>query len=67
MNGNQALEYGLAHAILNIESDIREAARPFLVALSLLDTKAYASTKAAILDGLDATFEQSLTMQAAHP
>jgi len=38
-----------------------------LVALSLLDTKAYASTKAAILDGLDATFEQSLTMQAAHP
>ena len=67
MNGNQALEYGLAHAILDIESDIREAARPFLVALSLLDTKAYASTTAAILDGLDATFEQSLTMQAAHP
>ena len=67
MNGHQALEYGLAHAILDIESDIREAARPFLVALSLLDTKAYASTKSAILDGLDATFEQSLTMQAGHP
>ena len=67
MNGEQALEYGLAHAIVDVESDIRTAAQPFLDGLSRLHPGAYATTKAAILDGLDATFDQTLAMHTTQP
>ena len=58
---------GLAHAIVDIESDIRTAAQPFLDGLSRLHPGAYATTKAAILDGLDATFDQTLIMHTTQP
>ena len=64
MDGDRAVEIGLAHAIIEIETDVRAAARSFLDRLSRLEPKTYAATKAAILDALDATFEQSLAMGA---
>ena len=64
MDGDRALGIGLAHGIIEIETDIRTSARSFLERLSRLEPKAYATTKAAILDTLDATFEQSLALGA---
>ena len=64
MDGDRAVGIGLAHGIIEVETDIRTAARSFLDRLSNLEPRSYAVTKAAILDALDATFEQSLALGA---
>lgn len=62
MNGEQALAYGLAHAVVDGEPDIRESARPFLDNLTRVSSPAYSQTKHALLSGIDADFERALAL-----
>lgn len=62
MNGERAMEFGLAHRLVSGEPDIIESSQPFLDELVELSGPAYAATKRNMLAGLDATFEQSLAM-----
>ena len=63
MNGETAFARGLVHRVVDGEPDIRASAKPFLDELANLDGSAYADTKASILQGVDATFTQTLTME----
>ena len=62
MNGEQALSYGLAHAVVDGEPDIRESARLFLDNLTRVSSPAYSQTKHALLSGIDADFERALAL-----
>ena len=62
MNGFQAMAYGLAHAIVDGEPDIRESSRTFLENLVRVSTPAYGQVKHAMLRGLDADFEKALSL-----
>ena len=62
MNGSQALAYGLAHAIVDGETDIRESARPFLDNLIKVSSPAYSQVKNAILSGIDTDFNRALAL-----
>lgn len=63
MDGPSALARGLVHRVYAAGSDLRQAARPFLEDLAMLPAAAYAATKAALLRGLDGSFEQALADQ----
>ena len=58
MNGQVAYARGLVHKVYPASADLREVASPFIDRLASLDRAAYAETKAAILSGLDSSFEQ---------
>lgn len=60
MTGREAWQRGLVHHVHPPGSDLRFAARPFLQSLAALDAQAYASTKQAILAGLDQRADQAL-------
>lgn len=60
MNGEQALKYGLAHAIVDDAPDIRESALSFVEKLLVVSNNAYAETKNAILQTMDNAFETSV-------
>ena len=60
MNGEQAFAYGLAHAIVDNDPDMRESARPFLENLTRVSSPAYGQVKHAILRGMDTDFERAL-------
>ena len=62
MNGEQALAYGLAHAVVDGAPDIRESARPILDKLTRVSSPAYSQTKHALLNGIDADFERALAL-----
>ena len=62
MNGAQAHAYGLAHAIVDGEPDIRESSRPFLEDLVRVSSPAYSQVKHAMLRGIDSDFEKTLTL-----
>lgn len=62
MDGNAAFAQGLVHRVYPAGANLREAAQPFLEELAMLPTDAYAATKALLLAGLDATFEQTQAM-----
>lgn len=62
MNGSQALAYGLAHAIVDGEPDIRESSRTFLDHLVRVSSPAYSQVKHAMLRGLDSDFEKALAL-----
>ena len=62
MDGNAAFARGLVHRVYPAGANLRQVAQPFLEELAMLPTDAYAATKALLLAGLDATFEQTLAM-----
>lgn len=62
MNGSQAYAYGLAHAIVDGETDIRESALPFLENLVRVSSRAYSQVKHAILSGIDTDFNRATSL-----
>ena len=60
MTGAQAVERGLAHALLPAGTDVRDAARPLLMRIAAQDATAYRATKMAMLDGLDLPYRAAL-------
>ncbi len=60
MNGSQAIEFGLAHAIVDGEPDIRESSRDFLNDLIRVSSSAYTQVKHLMLRGTDTDFESAL-------
>lgn len=58
MDGRTAEARGLVHRVYAAGTDLRQAAQPFLEQLAGLPAAAYAATKAALLRGLDAAFDQ---------
>lgn len=60
MDGRAAQARGLVHAVYPAGSNLRQAARPFLEQLAMLPAAAYAATKALLLSGESATFDQAL-------
>ena len=62
MDGEKALEFGLAHRIVTGEPNIIQSSRSFLDELVTLSGPTYATTKSSMLSSLDATFEQSQAM-----
>lgn len=62
MNGAQALAYGLAHAVVDGEPDIRESSRSFLDKLIRVSSPAYSQIKQTILKGIDSDFERALML-----
>ena len=62
MNGHKAYEFGLVHAIVSGEPDIRKSSRDFLTKLVAVASPAYSQMKHAILRGLDGDFNQALAL-----
>ncbi|MYD42875.1 MAG: enoyl-CoA hydratase/isomerase family protein [Gammaproteobacteria bacterium] len=62
MNGHTAYAFGLAHAIVSGEPDIRASSRPFLNKLLNVSNAAYTQTKRAILRGMDGSFDHALAL-----
>ncbi|MCY4094011.1 MAG: enoyl-CoA hydratase/isomerase family protein [Gammaproteobacteria bacterium] len=62
MNGSQAIAFGLAHAIVDGEPDIRESSRTFLENLVRVSSPAYSQVKHAMLRGLDSDVERALAL-----
>jgi len=60
MTGLEAEQTGLVHKVYPPESDLREAAREFLLELAELPAHAYAMRKRQILDGLELSYEAAL-------
>ena len=60
MTGLEAEQMGLVHRVYPPETDLREAAREFLLELAGLPAEAFAVTKRQILDGLDLSYEAAL-------
>lgn len=56
MDGTTAFEWGLAHLVVDDESDIREAAKPLLARLTTQSSHSYAATKTQINQSLDLSF-----------
>ena len=59
MTGREAQNIGLVHQIVDEEPSIRQCASPYLQRIQSLAGAAYASTKVALLFGLDESFEHS--------
>lgn len=59
MTGLEAKEIGLVHQIVDDEPSVRQCAAPYLRQIRSMAGAAYAATKAALLSGLDESFEQS--------
>ena len=62
MNGEQALAYGLAHAVVDGEPDIRASARSFLEKLTRVSSPAYSRVKHSLLAGIDSDFKRALAV-----
>ncbi len=60
MNGSQALAFGLAHAIVSGNPNIRKSASAFLDKVLRVASPAYSEVKHAILQGMDTTFEHAI-------
>lgn len=61
MNGEQAKKFGLVHAVVDGVPDIRKSTAPFIERLVHVSNNAYAETKSSILQGMDSTFDMSLS------
>ncbi|MGE0806710.1 MAG: enoyl-CoA hydratase/isomerase family protein [Burkholderiaceae bacterium] len=57
LSGEQAMEIGIAHALLPAGTPVREGARDLLLRVAGFDETAYRMTKQALLDGLDLPYE----------
>lgn len=66
MDGEKAMQFGLAHRVVSGEPDIIESSQSFLNELVELSGPMYAATKRNLLAGLDATFEQAQAMSLGH-
>ena len=62
MDGQTALDYGLAHLVVEDDEDILTSSREFVQTLASLSGPAYTSTKQLMLEGLDSSFEQAMKM-----
>jgi enoyl-CoA hydratase/carnithine racemase len=60
LSGKQAVDIGLAHALLPAGADVRDEARALLLRLAAQDEVAYRATKAALLDALDLPYATAL-------
>ncbi len=61
LTGAEAEAIGLVHQTYPAGSDMREAARPYLMKLAQIPPHTYAVTKRRILDGLDLSYEAALS------
>lgn len=61
LTGLEAEAIGLVHKTYPAGSDIRGAARPYLMKLAKIPAYAYAVTKKRILDGLDLSYDAALS------
>lgn len=60
MTGLEAAQMGLVHRVYPPDTDLREAAKKFLLELADLPAEAFAIRKRQILDGLDLSYEAAL-------
>jgi enoyl-CoA hydratase/carnithine racemase len=60
LSGEEAVETGLAHGLLEAEGDIREHARSRLMSLASQDPKTYRATKYAMLNSLELPYEAAV-------
>lgn len=60
LSGSEAVEIGLAHALLDGGTDVREAARPTLLKLAAQDSAAYRATKHAMLSGFELPYRAAV-------
>lgn len=66
MDGEKAMQFGLAHRVVSGKPDIIESSQSFLNELVELSGPTYAATKRNLLAGLDATFGQAQAMSLGH-